>query len=50
VDLTPAAVLRLAISLYDPANWRIPWRLHRCDDAGCACYELLDDTLPVPYQ
>lgn len=41
VELTPAAVLRLAISLCDVSNHRITWRLQRCDDLACICGELL---------
>lgn len=41
VELTRRAVLTLAISLCDPHNHRITWRLHRCDDAQCICQELL---------
>lgn len=41
VELTPRQVLGLALSLYDPTNWRIPWRLHRCEDSACVCHELL---------
>lgn len=43
VDLTPRAVLELAISLYDPHNHRIAaaWKPVRCDDAACVCHELL---------
>ena len=43
VVLEPRAVLQLALSLYDPAQWRITWRLHRCDDPACVCRELLGD-------
>ena len=43
VALEPRIVLQLALSLYDPANWRIPWRLHRCDDPACVCRELLGE-------
>lgn len=41
VRLEPRDVLRLAVSVYDPANWRITWRLHPCDDSACVCHELL---------
>lgn len=41
VELEPRAVLQLALSLYDPSNWRITWRLHPCDDSACVCHELL---------
>ena len=39
--LDPDDVLRLALRVYDPANARYTWKLHRCDDAGCVCHELL---------
>lgn len=42
VELEPQAVLQLALALYEPGNWRITWRLHRCEDSGCVCRELLD--------
>lgn len=42
VRLEPEDVLRLAIAVYDPGNWRITWRLHRCDDTGCVCADLLE--------
>jgi hypothetical protein len=42
VELSPRAVLTLALSLCDPRNHRITWRLHPCDDAQCICHELLD--------
>ncbi|HET8908134.1 MAG TPA: hypothetical protein VFN11_14340 [Ktedonobacterales bacterium] len=41
VRLDPEDVLRLALRVYDPANARYTWKLHRCDDAGCVCHELL---------
>jgi hypothetical protein len=41
VQLEPRAVLQDALSRYDPANWRISWRLHQCDDVLCVCRELL---------
>lgn len=41
VELEPRTVLLLALSLYDPGNWRITWRLHRCADPACVCRELL---------
>jgi hypothetical protein len=41
VELTPGAVLALAVSLCDPSNHRITWRLHPCGDTSCVCHELL---------
>jgi hypothetical protein len=41
VELTPRAVLDLALTLYNPTNWRITWRLQRCDDPTCVCREML---------
>lgn len=41
VELSPRAVLMLAISLFDPTNHRITWRLHECSDPACVCHELL---------
>lgn len=42
VPLEPRAVLADALSRSDPANWRIPWRLTRCEDPACCCWELLE--------
>lgn len=41
VDLAPGAVLSLALSMQGRRN--AYWRLHRCDDSGCVCRELLPD-------
>lgn len=41
VPLEPRAVLLNAISRQDATNWRISWRLSRCDDASCVCAEML---------
>ncbi len=41
VELTPRAVLALALSLMDTSNHRVTWRLRRCDDDACVCRELL---------
>lgn len=43
VELEPRAVLTLARSLWEPGNWRITWRLHRCEDGECVCRELLGE-------
>lgn len=41
VALTPDATLSFALAIWRAAqaagNWRITWRLHRCDDALCVC-------------
>jgi excisionase family DNA binding protein len=42
VELTPAAVLRLAMSVQQTARWRIPWRLEKCGDKNCVCRVMLD--------
>lgn len=41
VPLERSALLRDALRRFDSTNWRIPWRLHRCDDLTCPCAELL---------
>ncbi len=41
VALDPEDVLALAIRVCDPANHRITWRLHRCDEASCVCQRML---------
>jgi excisionase family DNA binding protein len=46
IPLERSAMLRDAISRYDPTNWRITWRLHRCTVADCPCHELLPQTEP----
>jgi hypothetical protein len=42
VELTPRAVMRLAMGIQQTARWRIPWRLVRCEDETCVCREMLD--------
>lgn len=39
LELRP--ILADAISRYDPANWRITWRLRQCGNPACVCAELL---------
>jgi hypothetical protein len=47
VTLTPVEVLRFATERQRAAlaegNWRVTWRLRRCDDAQCVCQDRLDD-------
>ena len=46
VTLTPMEVLRFATERQRAAvaagNWRVTWRLRRCDDAQCICQDRLD--------
>ena len=46
VTLTPMEVLRFATERQRLAvaagNWRVTWRLRRCDDAQCVCQDRLD--------
>lgn len=42
VELTPRAVLALAMRIRERAKWRIPWRLVRCADASCVCQVMLE--------
>ncbi len=43
-ELTPRGVLRFAIETRERSagDWRVTWRLRRCDDPACVCRELLD--------
>jgi hypothetical protein len=42
VELTPRAVLALALRVQNTARWRIPWRLEKCGDENCVCREMLN--------
>lgn len=44
VTLTQVEVLRFALERQrlGASNWRVTWRLRRCDDGQCVCYDWLD--------
>lgn len=42
VELTPRAVLALAMGIQANAKWRIPWRLVKCGDENCVCQTMLE--------
>ena len=48
VNPTKRELLALAISEYEPMNWKRGWHLQRCPDSLCPCYELLNaDGQPI---
>lgn len=49
VERTPVEVLRFAVDRQRLAvagrNWRVTWRLRRCEDAQCVCHDWLEGGL-----
>jgi len=41
IPLERSAILRDALQRAGAGDFRVPWRLHRCDDPHCPCAQLL---------